>query len=402
MNDSDRGYKIEEQLSELFDQSVTAEIVSSSTQGGTSLSVSHIHYVRPRDDSDQSEQSRTVRQTVVLFDAADLDLPKFTLRPRQKGIVGKLFAVLGGTANLKFEDTPEFDQQYVVLGWNETACRTVFTQKLRHHLESTDGWEIQGNGKSLVIARSRRIIPAEEIDTFTTDALAILTLVQEGEAALDAQPEIRRNVTAEDVTATAQKMDGIAGGMMARMLQKEMLKIKVTAGEVKEFLAAESPRNIPNGMKRQVVGDYGPLIIGGILLTIVGIGGAIACALFADGWDRLTGLLFVPAAIGGFCMAYFPWKSEIQKCRCMQYGQKVQGKVVKVIRTDTSINNQRRYQVKVEYDFAGSSKIVRVNAYGDAVDKAKAIQESGEPVVLIVDTKDNSIAVCPDLLTIFE
>ena len=402
MSEADQGFRIEKQLSELFDESVTAEIVSSSVQGETSLSVCHIHYVRARDDSDESERSRTVRQTVVLFEAADLHVPKFTLRPRLKGLVGKLFSVLGATANLKFEDSPKFDERYVVMGWNEVACRALFTMPLREHLQTTEGWEIRGERKLLVLAKSRQIIPDTEIGSFTSDALEILKLVKEGEAVLDAQPEIRRNITPEDVASVAGKMEGLAGGIAGRMLQKTLLKLKVTSADLQEFLAAESPRQIPPGMKRQVVGDYGPLIIAGIILTIVGLGGTTATFIMAEGWNRLQGLLFVPAAIGGFCMAYFPWKSEIQKCRCLQHGQKVQGKVVKVIRTDTSINNQRRYQVKVEYDFGGASKTVRVNAYGDAVDKAKAFQESGEYVVLIVDTTDSSVAVCTDLLTIFE
>lgn len=402
MKEADPGFEAEEQLSELFDESVTAEIVSSSVQGQTSLSVCHMNYVRTEHQSNSSEHSRTVRQTAVLFAANDLDVPKFHLQPPLQGLFGKVFSLLGSTANIKFADTPQFEERYRLMALNEPATRALFTKSLRDHLEVAEGWEIRGHGKLLVVAKFRQIIPDNEIDSFTTDALAILSLVRQGESVLDSQPEIHRNVKAEDLAAAASRMDGVAGGIVGQILHKTLLKSKVTSSEVQEFLAAEPPRVIPSGMRRQVVGDIGPLIVAGIVLTIVGIGGAVATFLFAEGWNRLTGLLFVPAAIGGFFLAYLPWKSETQKCRCLTSGQKVQAKIVKVIRTDTTINDQRRYQVKVEYEHEGAPKIVRINAYGNAVDKAKAFKESGEPVLILIDAENTSIAVCPDLLTIFE
>lgn len=402
MNETDPGFETEEQLSELFDESVTADIVSLADQGETRISVCHMNYVRTEHQPNDSEHSRTARQTAVLFAANDLDVPTFHLQPRIKGLFGKLFSSLGATANLKFADSPQFEEHYILMALNEPACRALFTTQLRNHLETAEGWEIRGHGKLLVIAKFRQIIPDNQIDTFTTDALAILSLLRQGESVLDSQPQIHRNIKAEDLTAAASRMDGVAGGIVGRILHKTLLKLKVTSSEVQEFLAAEPPRIIPSGMKKQVVGDIGPLIIAGIVLTIVGIGGAIATFIYAEGWNRLTGLLFVPAAIGGFFLAYLPWKSEIQKCRCLKSGKKVHAKIVKVIRTDTSINDQRRYQVKVEYESEGTPKIVRVNAYGNAVDKAKAFKESGESVVILVDTENTSIAVCPDLLTIFE
>lgn len=80
----------------------------------------------------------------------------------------------------------------------------------------------------------------------------------------------------------------------------------------------------------------------------------------------------------------------------------MEGQVESVERTSTTVNEQRRYQLAVEYSQLGKRTTGIVNAYGPAVDKAKKYEESGKPMRILVDPSDPTHLIGIDLLMIFD
>ncbi len=70
--------------------------------------------------------------------------------------------------------------------------------------------------------------------------------------------------------------------------------------------------------------------------------------------------------------------------------------------TSTSINEQRRYHVEVEYSQGGKATTGIVHAYGPAVDKARKYQENGNVMRVLVDPSDPDHLIGIDLIMIFE
>lgn len=391
---------LKDELSELFGESVAIEGGEQRQLGAAELSIIEISYTREHRSSDGPTTYTHVRQTAVVSKDAELDLPQFALTPTRKGITGRLLSLFGDMGDIDFPESPEFSAEYHLHGWSEKPVRLLFTKPIRDHFSSQLGWSVMGKQSVLAIFHHNQVVDGDERNRFVDDALGILTLFQQAEEQLDSMPEVRRETTPSDVVASAERMGGLAGAMLAKKLRK----LSVTSKELENFLSQAPPRVIPKGISGQLLGEGTiVLMIAGFVFLVVGVVVGSLVTTLAEGNQRWIGLpiMTVFPLIGG-AMVYFTARYRRQKTRTLKTGAIVEGQVESVERTSTTVNEQRRYHVAVEYSQLGKPAKGIVNAYGPAVDKAKKYEESGKPMRILVDPSDPTHLIGIDLLMIFD
>ena len=391
----ERSAEISGELSEAFSEIVSVEIISEQLEEGVGLVVCNMSY-RPRGSDHDTHRSR-IRQTAVVLNADDLDLPKFSLAPRISGVVGTLFSMLGGTGDLEFSDSPEFNTSYRLHGWAEEPVRILFTQTVRDFFSDSKDWSVIGQGRQLVIFRRNVVIEEAELPDFIREALNILTILREAEKELDNRPDVRRDITGDDLLKASDRM-GIFGSVMAAQFRK----ISITEEELADFYASPPPRRIPPGMKRQVVGDNLPLVFIGGFFLIAGIVAGSLILAFAAANDRWISALFfgISPVIGGALAGITLWHRN-RKIRLLREGVLAGGQVTKVSTTSTQVNGQVRNIVHVTYQLDGRERKTTCYAYSTAADRARRFKSTGQTVQVLVDPKDPNHVTCTDFLLLF-
>lgn len=380
------------QLSEIFNETVGVETLHEQHQHGAELTVCEMSY-RPTPDH------RRIRQTAVVLDAHELNLPQFAQDPKMKGIMGIISARVGGFGGIDFADSPAFSKSYRLHGWNEQPVRVLYTKAIRDYFASQPGWSVRGNGSHLVIFRYNKTCNACAMDDFVRTSLKILSLFREGEQQLDTRPEIRRETRPEDVAATAARMGGRVGGMIERHLRN----VSVTRQELDAFLHEAPPRRIPPGLKLHVLGNSFALIIVGVVLFAGGlIVGPFVLVHFRGivRWIALPNLILSPI-VGGLIVG-LTMRFRRRKTRVLRQGILADSTVTDVSRTSYKKSNQARYHVTVAYSIDGQERTATCNAYGLAAEEARRRASSGEKTRVLVDRADPDHAVCVDLVTILE
>lgn len=394
--------ELADDLSELVGETVRIEGGEQRQMGGSTLSIIEMGYTRRTSTGDGPASTTHIRQTALVSKDPELDLPQFALSPTPKGIGGALLlSLLGGMGDINFDDSPKFSQEYHLHGWSEHPVRLLFTRAIRDHFADNLGWGVLGRNNVLVVFHHNQVFDGSERESFVGDALTAMTLFQQAEEHLDSMPEVRRETTASDVTATAKRMGGLVGAMLA----KQMKKLSVTPLQLENFLAESQPRTIPPGIKQQVVGrgDNFVLVVFGAIFVIAGLVAGSMVVGLSEGNQRFIGLplMIVFPLIGG-CMMFFTLRHRIRRKRTLKRGMIARARVAGVERTSTEVNNQRRYHVIVEFSHGGEKRVASLHAYGPAVDRAREFQESGNPMRVLVDPKDSDHLVGIDLLMMFD
>lgn len=113
------------------------------------------------------------KQTVIYFTHQDLDLPQFEMRP--ENIFHKIGSYFG-MQDIDFDNQPGFSSNYLLKGRDEEAVRSMFTDEhfdyFSHHLD----WNIEGNGKDLVIYEANERQDPEDIKDFFEKGLKVMRL----------------------------------------------------------------------------------------------------------------------------------------------------------------------------------------------------------------------------------
>ncbi|TWU02678.1 DUF3592 domain-containing protein [Stieleria varia] len=379
-------------LSDLFAQNVHVNDLKQRSVDDVSILIINVSYLQ----SDSSPM-KTVRQTIVFLHDDQINLPQFALWPHFTGITGKIFTSLSRMVDLDFDDSPEFSRAYHLFAWNEVAVRKLFTHGLRNRLSADSRWSMRAKGNRIAIFFQNELIEPEQMASFVTDATRILKLVLAGEAELDEHPEIRRDSNLQDLASTASKMGGIQG----YAIQQTIKKYAVTGDEIDAFLETSTPRTeIPVGLWRQVAGDNFALILLGIFFVILAIIVPLVVVAFSDARDRWLAIPFAVLfpLIGGLIL-FLTLRHNRRKNRLLRNGTLVSGTITDVRRTSTEVNGAARYHVTMKYDWVGKEVSIRENLYS-GIEKAQTMQESGDPIRLLVDPDDPKQVICIDLLLV--
>ena len=183
-----------------------------------------------------------------------------------------------------------------------------------------------------------------------------MTLFQLGEEALDERPDLSREAGPQELLEATKSMNGLAGSMIARQLQSQLTKIRLTPDELADFIDAPLPRAIPVGMRRQVLGQSLPLVFVGIVFMIAGLVAGTVWWMNATPFMKPLAFgfyLFFPGI--GSLMTFGTLSSRRKKFRTLRSGTFAEGRIKKVKTSGLRVNDQQQYEVLVEYEFAGKS-----------------------------------------------
>ena len=106
------------------------------------------------------KNSHTYNQSIAFFQAPDLHLPLFELRPRSffHGL-GRIF----GQKGIDFEAHPRFSKNYLVLGPDEERLRALFDFELLTALEQKEEICLQGRNQDFVFFRHATLVEPREL-----------------------------------------------------------------------------------------------------------------------------------------------------------------------------------------------------------------------------------------------
>ena len=131
-------------------------------------------------DHQRSGEAHNSEQTVVLLEAASLDLPAFTIAPGQGVLRQAIRAGLSarGFRELTPESHPDLATSHVFLGAEETRLRDRLDARVLDQLERNPKWTIEGSGNRLAIHEAARRLRPHEVQAFVEDSLALLEDLQ--------------------------------------------------------------------------------------------------------------------------------------------------------------------------------------------------------------------------------
>lgn len=386
--------KLELDLSESFQEAVSVTLHSEVNDDGAAIAIFDMKYC-PK-SSRSNSRPHAVRQTALQCEAPDLNLPRFSLYPKSISIFNLITRWLKVSQEVDFADSSEFSRRYRLHSGVEEAARTLFNSDIREYFGKHPGWTVRGERSRLVVFIHRKVCAPDALDAFANDARAICAQFRSAERKLDAQPEVRREMNRQDVTAAADKAGGLVGAVMRKQLRENVL----SPGELQTFLDGKPPRNVSPGLRRQTIGGaYLPLFVGALLL----IGGAVvggAIALANEGVPRTIGLLFLilfPVLGGG--ILFFTTRYRSRKLRTLRDGALVEGLISEVHRTNVQINGRMRWLAFVKYQHQGTDYTACQNIYDPAVAPARRFASDKHPVRILVDPADPEHILCMDLLT---
>jgi hypothetical protein len=119
------------------------------------------------------KHQKTYQQSVICFEAEDMDLPPFNMRP--ESFWHKIGAVFG-YKDISFDSHPEFSKRYLLRGPNEDEIRAVFTPEVLEFLEETNGVCIEAEGPQLIFYRSSKRLKPEQTKKLMSEGFDILSV----------------------------------------------------------------------------------------------------------------------------------------------------------------------------------------------------------------------------------
>ena len=355
-----------------------------------------------------SSFTRRTWQTAVYFDADDLELPQLYLQPEPKGAIGFVFDLLGGMGDIDFEDSPEFSGTYMLHAVNIQATRTLFTREVREVFAAYPGWHVGAKGNGVVFFWKETRVEPKRRKAFFEQALSMFEALRSGESALDARPDLHRDIRDEDYEDLADEVGGILGQGVRRAARKEIAqkaagpgRVGVDPEELEALLAQRTPRILSDAVRGRVERSEPGLTIAGVLVLLIGwtFGGFMATT-GAGALSSMLVLLFT-SGMGGFILL-LRFLSIRTPIVLLERGELVEGEVLDVRTVRSKQPRDPSYDVSVRYERNRLRRKASFQTNRTGADLALEARRAGVPIRLLVHPKYSWVASCPDLLTLPE
>lgn len=154
----------------LFSQGRSRQIRNVMQRGDDEAEIAIFDY---RYTTGSGKNSHTWRQTVMLFQAADVQLPSFALRPE------RFFHKIGGVfgyQDIDFDSYPTFSSRYLLRGEDEMRVRSVFGPDVLRHFEQLEGVSTEAGSNQLIYYRASKRVAPEKVGEFLQEGLQVLKL----------------------------------------------------------------------------------------------------------------------------------------------------------------------------------------------------------------------------------
>jgi hypothetical protein len=138
------------------------------SSGGRCVAVFDYQYV-----TGHGRSKKTWRTTVALLRSEGPPINRFSLRP--KGTWDKI-SNLFRSADIRFQNRPQFSRTYLLSGENEPAIRALFTEPVLDYFEHHPGLSTEGLLDSLLFYRSGKQVPPADVSQFLANAFEAQSL----------------------------------------------------------------------------------------------------------------------------------------------------------------------------------------------------------------------------------
>jgi hypothetical protein len=341
--------------------------------------VAHVSYRRQAGENSYV----TVRETVVLLEMPGITFPHLGIQPRTFGswLLEKA-AGMAGLEELDFAGHAEYDKIYSTFTYMPDAVRKLMDDELLTYLTERPGLKVQTSDDRVLVCRSGKLLAADELTALIDDAQGLLSrLAQSTRRILD---------EGWNPTEAATHLQQNIGGMLGRMLKGRI----VTREQAQEFVATPPPRVVPGNINKAFLGFSGGLKIA---LSIMA-----ASAGFISGVVVFVGLVAKLSPLQVMAVTLIPllalvgigiglrYASRFHKSRqrILTNGEQVPAVIVAITDSNVTINNQQRFNVELEYRAGGETQRKTVAAYGQGVQLAQSLLQSGVETEVLVDPED--------------
>lgn len=134
----------------------------------TDISIFDYRYI-----TGSGKNSHIWRQTVILIQSDQLQLPSFVLRPEN------VFHKIGSTFGYKdinFDSHPVFSKQYLLRGTDEKAIRKTFRNKVLSYYDEHNKLSTEGDGDKLLFYRHSKRVSPQNIKIFQKEGFDVYKL----------------------------------------------------------------------------------------------------------------------------------------------------------------------------------------------------------------------------------
>jgi hypothetical protein len=155
---------------DLFSQGRAKKILNlmRGSSGGRDIAVFDYQHV-----TGYGKNKRTSRTTVALLRSEGPPIPRFSLRP--KGAWDKISGWFK-SANIEFNNRPQFSRSYLLRGVNEPVIRVLFTEPVLDFFEVHPGLSTDAAGDTLLFFRPGKCVPPADVSQFLADAFEAQSL----------------------------------------------------------------------------------------------------------------------------------------------------------------------------------------------------------------------------------
>ena len=346
----------------------------------------------------------TVKHTVVFLHRPDTRLPDFEIRPRKGGIEGTLGLVSSmlGMPSLEMEDEPVFSDRYRVLTTNEDSVRVLLGRESIDSILAVDDLHFRFSGRGVLVSRAsvdgssgrRSSVGVGDLGKITggrrrdhgLDEAESRALLED--ALLAASPIIddpeagRRAADAVEGTYAEEAVRNLAerGGFAGRQLAKTL----ITGEMLASLRTASIPRtNIPRQVARKAWGGTTfPLCIAiPFGLNFAGIGIFLAIGGLSEAFPFL-GVGVLALVISGFILRH-----RLVRRNLIVHGAAIDGRVIGVERTDTTVNDDPISRITIETRDGGEPLVVKMGSR-PATQARRMMESSPDTWVLRDPRKD--------------
>lgn len=120
-----------------------------------------------------SKSSPRRETTVVVFESAGLELPRFLLRPEK--MIHKLGELLG-FQDIDFHDFPKFSKMYLLQGDDEFAVRLLFRPEIVSFLEKQPDFFVEAHMDKMILYSGMQLVKPEELLHFVERCRKFVTM----------------------------------------------------------------------------------------------------------------------------------------------------------------------------------------------------------------------------------
>jgi hypothetical protein len=113
------------------------------------------------------------RQTVICMRSPELDIPEFSLRP--KNLFHKIAAFFG-YPEVVVDGHPLFSKSYILRGQDGPAIRKLFHEDVLSYFERSSNFSAEGNGSQFLLYRAGKFVQWDEVRFLVQQGFEVLEM----------------------------------------------------------------------------------------------------------------------------------------------------------------------------------------------------------------------------------